>query len=225
MPRLYFRQSQPAFQLQGASFWAWTVRVYALSCAFDQPWCVAARSSAADTVLLLTQKHTPRPPPPAAADGKLYEFVNGKDWRERGRGDLRLNIHRGTHRARLVMRQKGSQRLLLNANLYPKMNTSKMVGGKGATFSAVNAAPPVPGEEQPSKGDDKQEGGQAVPEAGGAASTSMKTYAFKSSADEINAFLAAVEKYKGAKVDDDAAGDTPAADTAGKPAPSNPDGW
>lgn len=124
-----------------------------------------------------------------AADGKLFEFVDGQ-WKERGRGDMRLNVHHSTKKARLVMRQKGSQRLLLNANLYPKMSTSKMVGGKGATFAAVNAAPPVPGE--------GQKEGEAAESAAATAAAVMRTFAFKAKgADEITGFLAAVDRYKG----------------------------
>ena len=167
----------------------------------------------------------PRFPHTHTAEGKLYEFVDGKDWKERGRGDLRLNVHRSTHRARLVMRQKGSQRLLLNANLYPQMTTSKMVGGKGATFSAVNAAPPVPGEdqgkaEQGAGGKQEQDAAAADAAAGpaAAAAASMRTYAFKAKADEITAFLAAVDKYKaGSK---EGAGGEGEASKQG-----NPDSW
>lgn len=160
-----------------------------------------------------------------AAEGKLYEFVDGKDWKERGRGELRLNMNHSTHRARLVMRQKGSQRLLLNANLYPKMTTSKMVGGKGATFAAVNAAPPVPGGEGAAKDDDGEAGGAASAAAAAAAAAStMKTYAFKAkSADEISAFLAAVDRYKVERPDVAGSGDKQD-DGAAVPA-KNPDAW
>ncbi len=41
--------------------------------------------------------------------------------------------------ARLVMRQRGNLRLLLNANLWPEMAVNEMDGGKGATFAVVNA--------------------------------------------------------------------------------------
>lgn len=147
-----------------------------------------------------------------AAEGKLYEYVDSKDWKERGRGELRLNVHSGTHKARLVMRQKGSQRLLLNANLYPQMPTSKMVGGKGATFAAVNAAPPVPAEGAGKEGEGADAAAGAV-----AASSTMKTYAFKAkSAAEIDDFLAKVDQYKATSVE-------PSAGEGDKQA--NPDGW
>lgn len=75
-----------------------------------------------------------------AADGTLFEFVDGNEWRERGRGEFRINLDPATTQARMVMRQRGNLKLLMNARLYPGMATSKMVGGKGVTFSAVNAA-------------------------------------------------------------------------------------
>jgi hypothetical protein len=116
------------------------------------------------------------------------------------------------------MRQKGSQRLLLNANLYPGMVTSKMVGGKGATFAAVNAAPAVPGEGE-AKGEKEGEGGDAAAAAAAAEAPKMKTYAFKAkSADEITLFLSSVDQYKersGVDAAGEGAGDKQA----------NPDAW
>jgi hypothetical protein len=119
----------------------------------------------------------------------LFEFDASKQWRERGRGEMRVNAaprfgarcvweceaqlppcrlpcctdchavlrcpalpacqQTGTHaclaptscprdlpfpccsgQARLVMRQKGNLRLLMNANLWGEMQVSKMEGGK-----------------------------------------------------------------------------------------------
>jgi hypothetical protein len=115
------------------------------------------------------------------------------------------------------MRQKGSQRLLLNANLYPGMVTSKMVGGKGATFAAVNAAPAVPGEGE-AKGDKEGEGADAA--AAAAEAPKMKTYAFKAkSADEITSFLSSVDQYK-ERSGVDAVGVEGAGDKQ-----ANPDAW
>ncbi|KAK9868227.1 hypothetical protein WJX84_008039 [Apatococcus fuscideae] len=69
-------------------------------------------------------------------DGKLYQFVD-QQWRERGSGDLRLNVA-ASGQARLVMRQRGNLKLLLNANLFPEMTHDIMDGGKGAMFQAIN---------------------------------------------------------------------------------------
>ena len=63
-----------------------------------------------------------------AGDGVLFEFIDAQ-WRERGRGELRVNVA-GGGQARLVMRQRGNLRLLLNANLFPGMKLTPMDGGK-----------------------------------------------------------------------------------------------
>jgi hypothetical protein len=117
------------------------------------------------------------------------------------------------------MRQKGSQRLLLNANLYPKMPTEKMMGGKGATFAAVNAAP-AGGGEGGGQGKGEKEGEEAAAAAtaapaAGAAASCMRTFAFKAKGTaEIDQFLAAMDKYKAGSGAD-----------AGGEQPANPDGW
>lgn len=117
----------------------------------------------------------------------------------------------------MVMRQKGSQRLLLNANLYPKMPTEKMMGGKGATFAAVNAAP-AGGGESGVKGEKDGEEAAAAAEAApaaGAAAPCMRTFAFKAKGTaEIDQFLAAMDKYKAGSGAD-----------AGGEQPANPDAW
>jgi hypothetical protein len=165
--------------------------------------------------------------PLSAADGTLFEFVDGKEWRERGKGEIRLNLHKGSRQGRLVMRQRGSHKLLLNANLYPKMATSKMVGGKGVTFAAVNAAVTAAAAGQDAGKEEKQdakEGDAAEKEAGaaedaaaaedskgagGKGASAMRTYAFKAkSADKIDAFVVAVDQHKASAA---AGSDAPAA--------------
>lgn len=65
------------------------------------------------------------------AQGTLFEFDAGKTWRERGRGELRVNVPKqGGGAARLVMRSKGNLRLLMNASLWPDMVVTKMDDGK-----------------------------------------------------------------------------------------------
>ncbi|KAL0036042.1 hypothetical protein WJX77_012250 [Trebouxia sp. C0004] len=73
------------------------------------------------------------------AEGTLFQFDDQKTktWRERGRGELRVN-KAPNGQARLVMRQRGNFRLLLNANLWPHMPVSMMDGGKGVTFPCIN---------------------------------------------------------------------------------------
>ncbi|KAL3133297.1 hypothetical protein ABBQ38_007177 [Trebouxia sp. C0009 RCD-2024] len=76
-----------------------------------------------------------------ASEGTLFQFdeQDTKMWRERGRGELRVNkAHSG--QARLVMRQRGNFRLLLNANLWPHMPVSMMDGNKGVNFACINHA-------------------------------------------------------------------------------------
>ena len=64
-----------------------------------------------------------------SGEGSLYEFDAARSWKERGKGELRIN--RGPGRpARFVMRQRGHHRLLMNANLWPQMKVTPMDGGK-----------------------------------------------------------------------------------------------
>lgn len=76
-----------------------------------------------------------------AGDAVLFEFVEGGKWKERGKGEVRLNVapDRDERPARLVMRAKGNLRLLLNANLFPEMKIERMEGGRGLSFACVNS--------------------------------------------------------------------------------------
>lgn len=65
-----------------------------------------------------------------AGEGALYEFDESKKWRERGSGEMRINVRQESKQARLIMRQRGNLRLLMNANLWRDMPVSKMEGGK-----------------------------------------------------------------------------------------------
>jgi len=75
-------------------------------------------------------------------EGALFEYVvdkeKGSRWVERGRGDVRLN--QGENGYRLVMRAKGNFRLMLNASLFKGQKFQLMEGGKGVSFTCVNAA-------------------------------------------------------------------------------------
>ena len=75
-------------------------------------------------------------------EGALFEYVtdveHGARWVDRGRGDLRLN--EGENGARLVMRAKGNYRLMLNAALFKGQKFKLMEGGKGVSFTCINAA-------------------------------------------------------------------------------------
>lgn len=63
-----------------------------------------------------------------AGDGVLFEYIDSQ-WRERGRGEMKMNVGVGD-KARLVMRQRGNLRLLLNANIFPLFKLTPMDGGK-----------------------------------------------------------------------------------------------
>ena len=77
-----------------------------------------------------------------ASEGALYEFVaeegKGSTWKERGRGEMRINLGKNGG-ARMVMRAKGNFRLILNAAMWKDMKFSKMEGGKGVSFPCKNA--------------------------------------------------------------------------------------
>lgn len=75
-------------------------------------------------------------------EGALYEFVmeEGKapSWKERGRGEMRLNLGKAGG-ARMIMRAKGNYRLILNAAMWKGQTFTKMEGGKGLSFPCKNA--------------------------------------------------------------------------------------
>ena len=56
---------------------------------------------------------------------KLFKFENTKDWKEKGTGNLRLNMNKQTNKYRLIMRTDGTMKLILNMLLFPKMSTKK----------------------------------------------------------------------------------------------------
>ena len=66
----------------------------------------------------------------SAGDGTLFEYEEAeRQWRERGRGEMKVNVG-ASGTARLIMRNKGNFRLLLNANIWPGMKVTPMEGGK-----------------------------------------------------------------------------------------------
>ncbi|CAN6997830.1 unnamed protein product [Brassica rapa subsp. trilocularis] len=72
-----------------------------------------------------------------SADSIMFEYLDG-GWRERGKGEVKVNVSSNGGRARLVMRAKGNYRLILNASLYPEMKLASM-DKKGITFACVNS--------------------------------------------------------------------------------------
>ncbi|KAG7600322.1 Ran binding domain [Arabidopsis suecica] len=72
-----------------------------------------------------------------SADSIMFEYLDG-GWKERGKGELKVNVSSNGGKARLVMRAKGNYRLILNASLYPEMKLAAM-DKKGITFACVNS--------------------------------------------------------------------------------------
>ena len=90
--------------------------------------------------------------------------------------------------ARLVMRSRGAHRLLLNAALWPGMKATRMDGGRGASFAAVNGAAAAAGDALPPS--------SAVPAA------AMATYAFRAPTPAaLDEFVAAIEAHKGGEAE------------------------
>lgn len=67
----------------------------------------------------------------------LYEFESGQ-WKEKGKGTLKLNKHKNKETIRFIMRQQGNLKLLLNAHVWNGMKITKMEESKGISFSCVN---------------------------------------------------------------------------------------
>ncbi|KAG0463908.1 hypothetical protein HPP92_019977 [Vanilla planifolia] len=72
------------------------------------------------------------------ADATLYEYLDGS-WKERGRGEVKVNTSLAGDNSRLIMRARGNYRLILNASLYPDMTLTSM-DKKGITFACINIA-------------------------------------------------------------------------------------
>ena len=134
-----------------------------------------------------------------AGDGALFEYdppsAPGKAgaWRERGKGELRVNVGGGASGgARMVMRSRGHLRLLLNAALWPAMKVTRMEGGKGSTFVVVNAAAGGGGDDVKK---DALSGGD-----GDAPPPKLTTYAFRVGVPaKLDEFVAAVDENKGSE--------------------------
>lgn len=111
-------------------------------------------------------------------DAVLFMFdAPAKQWKERGKGVLRMNLM-PDGKCRLVMRQKGILRVLLNAALYPEMTLKLMEGGKGVSFLCLNAAKDAPHEadapEEMDKAEASEKQGDADGESGVAEGTGVR---------------------------------------------------
>lgn len=156
-----------------------------------------------------------------SGEGALYEFDAGRQWRERGRGEMRVNAGE-QGQGRVIMRQKGNLRLLLNANLWADMPVARMEGGRGVTFAVVNHAQEQGGA---GAGEGKTGEAEAVGEKAAATETSeeeganangtaaadksapgLATFGFRIKSPEIlEAFFEALQTHKGVQTGVEAA--------------------
>ncbi|KAJ0249239.1 Nuclear pore complex protein NUP50B [Hirschfeldia incana] len=73
-----------------------------------------------------------------AADSVMFEYFVEGGWKERGKGEVKVNVSTtDSRKARLLMRSKGTYRLILNASLYPEMKLAGMDYNELA-FACVN---------------------------------------------------------------------------------------
>lgn len=109
-----------------------------------------------------------------------------------------VNLKRGDGKARLIMRQKGSGRLILNAALWAGMTVGIMEGGRGITFSVANAA--VEEGEAGASGAGKEGSEAEAAAAAGAAkgaAPSLATFAFRTVPRTMqDALIGTINKYK-----------------------------
>ncbi|EFJ43412.1 hypothetical protein VOLCADRAFT_106848 [Volvox carteri f. nagariensis] len=140
-----------------------------------------------------------------AESGKLFEYdAAASKWRQRGSGELRVNVSADGTTSRVVMRQSGNLRLLLNARVTVSMPVQRMQGANGVTFGCVNtAAPPEPNNQQQqaaaadAKSDDKDAAAGSSKVAAAAGSSLVKTWAFSTKGeDKMLGLMAALEKAK-----------------------------
>jgi len=91
----------------------------------------------------------PTEPVPSGEEGEQHVFqsrmklylLDGTEWKERGLGQLRLNVAEDKSYARLLMRAEGVLRLVLNVRLIPNLKL-EAVGDKAARFIAPH--PDIP---------------------------------------------------------------------------------
>jgi hypothetical protein len=134
----------------------------------------------------------------------LYYFdrsASKPGWKERGTGTLRLNLLPGGN-SRLVMRQAGILRLLLNAWLYPEIKLKKQEGLPQVSFSCLNA---VQTEVAASQDEGEANARPEVDETPASTGQPMGMYAIKfSSMEKLRRFCELVEKHKLPQLQSDA---------------------
>lgn len=126
----------------------------------------------------------------------LYQFDKEAArpmWRERGTGLLRINVG-PNGKARVVMRQLGNLKLLLNAALFPALKLERTEGLPRVSFCCAHSA-------ELAARDDSDEGdvAAAAPDGAGTSTSSQKLilYALKmGSMEKMDDFIEHVERLK-----------------------------
>lgn len=123
-----------------------------------------------------------------SGDGIIYSFHDKQQWRQKGAGTIKVNVNEKTGIARIIMRQKGTLRLLMNASLWAGMSVTKMEGGQGVTMALDNRA----------EGEETKEDGKPTEEKKSDEDTPrLLTYAVRiKPLEELEKFIKAVEEYK-----------------------------
>lgn len=152
----------------------------------------------------------------------LYQFVKEAArhmWRERGTGLLRINVG-PDGKARVVMRQLGNLKLLLNVALFPALKLERTEGLPRVSFCCAHSAE-LAGRDDADGGEAAAEAGEAGGAAASASSKNMILYALKmGSMEKMDAFIEHVERLK-IQGPLSEAGEAPAG-TAGTPDPAAP---
>lgn len=132
----------------------------------------------------------------------LYHFEKSREknsWRERGIGILRVNVG-PSGKGRMVMRQLGNLKLLLNAAIFPDLKMERTENMPRVSFCCANQASEVGvdtgNEAKPQKGA-TSEGATGDAPASTEVSGSMGMYALKmGSIEKVGAFLEQVNRLK-----------------------------
>lgn len=126
-----------------------------------------------------------------SGDGIVYVFHENKQWRQRGTGNIKVNVNEKTGAARIVMRQKGTLRLLMNASLWEAMTVTKMEGGQGVTMALDNRIEEDEGKDGENKKTDEVTADQTEE------APRLLTYAVRiRPPEQLDDFITAIEEHK-----------------------------
>eukprot|EP01118_Nematostelium_gracile_P007695 TRINITY_DN2516_c0_g1_i1.p1 TRINITY_DN2516_c0_g1~~TRINITY_DN2516_c0_g1_i1.p1 ORF type:complete len:339 (+),score=113.19 TRINITY_DN2516_c0_g1_i1:136-1152(+) len=72
----------------------------------------------------------------------ILESIDGKnEWKEKGKGNFKVNVAKDNSYSRMIMRVEHSGRLILNVRLFPNLKLDA-AGDKGVRFAAPNSEKP-----------------------------------------------------------------------------------